>query len=73
MNTSFTPEQKAFIREVVFEAAPTIVKTHVDSCPWGRKLARMVWVGIGASAVLTFLGLTTLPGVREFMHRITGP
>ena len=69
--SSFTPEQKAFIREVVFEAAPTIVKAHVDSCPWGRKMMKFVWMAAGAGIVLTLLGVVTVPGVRDFIHRLT--
>ena len=71
MSSSFTPEQRAFIREVVFEAAPTIVRMHVDSCPWGRKVMRFIWMAAGAGVVLTILGIATIPGVRLFVHRLT--
>lgn len=57
---SFTPEQKAFIREVVFEAAPVIVKAHTETCPWGKKISKAMWVGAGIGIGLTLLGVATV-------------
>jgi len=64
---SFTPEQKSFIRQVVFEAAPFIIEAHVNSCPWGRKMNKLMWIGIGVGVSLTFFGLTTFAGLQRFL------
>jgi hypothetical protein len=65
--SSFTPEQKAFIRQVVEEAAPHIIDRHVQTCPWGRKISRMLWIGVGIGITCTILGIGT---AREFLAMI---
>jgi len=60
MATSFSPEQKAFIREVAREIIPEAIDAHVESCPWGKKLTRAFWVGIGLA---TGIGMLTGGGL----------
>jgi len=56
MPGSFTPEQRAFIQEVVREVTPEILRQHVESCPWGRRLMRVFWVGVGIGVGTGMLG-----------------
>lgn len=70
---SFTPEQKAFIREVVFEAAPIIVESHVHNCPWGKKVSRLFWIGIGIGIGLSLLGITTIPDLVAWVGHTSKP
>ena len=58
--TSFTPEQKAFIREIAFEIMPMAIESHINSCPWGKKVTRFIWIGIGIGFSLTLIGATTV-------------
>ena len=66
---SFTPEQKAFIREVVFEAAPTIIEAHVDNCPWGKKITRTMYVAIGIGIGLGVFGVLSVPQIVEIVQK----
>ena len=66
---SFTPEQQAFIRQVAFEVAPIILKRHVESCPWGQKMRKFIWVGIGIGITLSLLGITTIPQLVGWLAR----
>ncbi len=49
--TDFTETQKAFIRQVAYEvvskALPALIAAHVNSCPWGLKLRRVLTLGVG--------------------------
>ena len=65
---NWTDEQKAFIRQIVFEAAHTFLEQHVNSCPWGRKLSRLVWIGVGILVCLGVLGLGSLPQLISFLR-----
>jgi len=57
---SFTQEQEAFIEKVAYAAAKHILKTHVDTCPWGRKLTRAFWLALGIGIGSGMLGATAL-------------
>lgn len=49
-------ERKALIREiareVIREVVPDIMRTHVATCPWGKKVALAYAYGGGIVAVL---------------------
>jgi hypothetical protein len=61
--SSFTVEQQAFIREVVFEAVPVILERHIQSCPWGRRMTRFIFTGIGIGVGLTIAGFTAIANI----------
>lgn len=66
---SFTPEQKSFIRDVVFEAMPTVLDRHIEGCPWGKKFSRILWVGLGIGIGLGGLGFA---GGRQLILFLAG-
>jgi hypothetical protein len=58
---SFNDEQKAFIREVVHLSMLEFIKIHIQICPWGKKLSKMLWVGMGIGMGLTLIGIKAMP------------
>ena len=66
---SFTPEQKAFIKDVVNEAMPTIIKRHVDSCPWGKQMSKFIWIGIGMGITMSIMGIATIPQFIQWIGK----
>jgi hypothetical protein len=47
MPLKLTDEEKAYLREIAFEVADTVIRRHVDSCPYGKKLERLVALALG--------------------------
>lgn len=56
---SFTPEQKAFIREIVHEVFEVVIERHVQACPWGKKMMRGLWFALGIGVGSGLLGFGT--------------
>lgn len=69
--SSFTPEQQAFIREVVFIVTPTIITSHMEACKWGKKIVKFIYIGLGMGICLTLLGLTTVPRIWAVLTHLS--
>lgn len=72
---SLTEGDKAILREAMFEAMKEFfteqMSVHIETCPWGRKMSRFIWVGIGIGVTMSLLGVTTIPGLWHFF--VKGP
>jgi hypothetical protein len=64
----FDANQKAFIRQVaqeVLEAVlPKIIAAHVNSCPWGKKFNKVVYIATG-------IGLASGGAIGAFLKGLT--
>jgi len=53
-------EQRALTREIAFEVAEITIKrfeqVHIQTCPWGRKLSRWMWIAFGVALGLGVAG-----------------
>jgi hypothetical protein len=63
----FSEDEKVFIKEIIFEAYPYFIQQHIDSCPWGKKMVKFIWVGVGIGITLSLLGITTIPAMLHLM------
>jgi len=66
---SFNQEQKAFIKQVVYEASPHIIAAHVESCPWGQKMSKAFWLVIGIAIGTGLVTVTTVAAIVRYAIR----
>ena len=67
----FSDDEKIFIKDVLYEAYPHFIQQHIESCPWGKKMTKFIWVGAGIGFTLTMLGMTTIPAFVKWLVAIT--
>ena len=63
-----TEEEKAYLHSIVYEVAPDIIKRHVESCPFGRKLTAIVYIAIGLGLGLGVLSGGTILAIVSSLH-----
>jgi len=54
-------DKRRFVREVVQEAVPAVMEAHVNACPWGKRVTKFTWIGVGILICLSILGISTAP------------